>query len=357
MKPAAAEAEHKTAEEFRAMVPKGERPTLKTISRISGLAVATVSRALGDAPDIGSDTKDLVRRIADAIGYVPNRAGVRLRTGRTNVITLVAPAEGDVINNTAKLTNSIALELRGTRFHLNVLPWFPDEDSLRPIKYIVETRSADAVIFNMTEPEDQRVDYLLKRRFPFVTHGRTKWRDKHAYYDYDNKTFMQLALKRLAARGRKNIHVILPPSNQNYAQDMYRGLEETAPLLGVKFRVAQNVDSDKSSDEIRHWIKQRLSQSPGIDAILCSSSKGAIAGLAAIEQQGRVLGDDIDLYSKEVIPVLKMFRKDILVEIEDVSKAGRYMAQAAMQQLMEPDLPLMQHLEVPVESGGDPKAH
>ena len=116
MKPSAAEALQKSTEELRAMVLPGERPTLKTISRISGLAVPTVSRALGGASDLAEDTKKLVRRVADSIGYVPNRAGVRLRTGRTNVITLVAPAEGDVINNTAKLTNSIALELRGTLF-------------------------------------------------------------------------------------------------------------------------------------------------------------------------------------------------------------------------------------------------
>ena len=29
-----------------------ERPTLKTIAQLSGLAIQTVSRALGDAPDI-----------------------------------------------------------------------------------------------------------------------------------------------------------------------------------------------------------------------------------------------------------------------------------------------------------------
>ena len=65
------------------------KPTLKTISRLTELAVPTVSRALHDAPDIGAETKRLVRRIADEIGYVPNRAGVRLRAGRTNVLSLV----------------------------------------------------------------------------------------------------------------------------------------------------------------------------------------------------------------------------------------------------------------------------
>ena len=56
------------------------KPTLKTIAQISGLAVATVSRALSDAPDIKDETKATVRRIAREIGYVPNRAGVRLRS-------------------------------------------------------------------------------------------------------------------------------------------------------------------------------------------------------------------------------------------------------------------------------------
>ena len=62
-----------------------ERPTLKTLARLTGLAVPTISRALSDAPDIGEDTKRRVKEMAARIGYRPNRAGVRLRTGRTNV--------------------------------------------------------------------------------------------------------------------------------------------------------------------------------------------------------------------------------------------------------------------------------
>ena len=45
----------------------GERPTLKTIARLSGLAVPTVSRALADAPDIRKDTKRRIRDIANQI--------------------------------------------------------------------------------------------------------------------------------------------------------------------------------------------------------------------------------------------------------------------------------------------------
>ncbi|MGR3617269.1 MAG: LacI family transcriptional regulator [Paracoccaceae bacterium] len=334
-------------DEIRALVKPGERPTLKTIARISGLAVPTVSRALGDANDIGVSTKELVNRIADEIGYVPNRAGVRLRTGRTNVISLVIPADSDVLNSNSKLTSSIAHELRGTPFHLNILPWFPDEDPMRPIKYIVETRSSDAVIFNMTEPEDIRVSYLLNHNFPFATHGRTKWSDQHAYYDYDNTAFTRVALQRLAVRGRKNILAILPPLNQNYAQDMAKGLAIEGPRLNLSYRISQNVNSDKTADEIQHWVKQRLEQSPEIDAVICTSSKAAIATIVAIEKHGLELGSDIDVYSKEVVPILKMFRENIIIELEDVGSAGRHLANAVVQRLRAPEQKPLQHLETP----------
>ncbi|WP_293447149.1 LacI family transcriptional regulator [Planktotalea sp.] len=350
MKPVAAEVAKLNGDELRSLVNPDERPTLKTISRISGLAVTTVSRAMRNGADIGADTKELVARIANAIGYVPNRAGLRLRTGRTNVITLLVPAEGDVLNNASKLTSTIAKELRGTQFHLNVMPWFPDEDSMRPIKYIVETHSADAVIFNMTEPADERVAYLLEKQFPFVTHGRTQWAEQHAYYDYDNTAFIRVSLSKLGRRGRKNILAILPPRNQNYSQDMVRGLRQESAQSGIKYRISQNVDSDRPSDDIQHWVTRRLDQSPEIDAVLCTSSKAAIAAIVAIEKHGRKLGEDIDVYGKEVIPILKMFRENILVEMEDVGLAGRFLAKAAIQQLQDPDLPLMQHLEIPTDN-------
>lgn len=352
MKRTASAAANLSDDELRALVKPGERPTLKTIARISGLAVPTVSRALGNAHDIGISTKALVNRIADGIGYVPNRAGVRLRTGRTNVISLVVPADSDVLNSNAKLTSSIAYQLRDTQFHLNILPWFPDEDPMRAIKYIVETRSSDAVIFNMTEPEDKRVAYLLKHDFPFATHGRTKWSDQHAFYDYDNSAFMRVALRRLAARGRKNILAILPPLNQNYAQDMANGLAQESAQLPLSYRISRNVDSDKSADDIRHWVARRLQHSPEIDAVICTSSKAAIATIVEIEKHGLELGRDIDVYTKEVVPVLKMFRDNILIEQEDIGAAGRYLANAVVQLLRKPELPPLQHLETPQDGEG-----
>lgn len=323
------------------------KPTLKTISRLSGLAVPTVSRALNDAPDIGAETKKLVRRIADEIGYIPNRAGVRLRTGRTNVISLVLSTEHDMMNHTARLISALAGALRGTPYHMIITPYFPSEDPMKPIRYIVETGSADAIIFNQTTPRDERVAYLMERGFPFATHGRTDWADRHAWFDFDNAAFAGIAVQSLASRGRRHIALIAPPLSQNYAQDILEGATAAAAQSGATLTRVESVTSDSVSDDVRAAMAAHLAQHPETDGIVCSSTTSTMASVAALESRGMVLGRDIDVVAKEAIPFLRLFRPAILAIPEDVSHAGEFLARAAIQAIREPDKPPLQMLETP----------
>ncbi len=325
------------------------KPTLKTISVLSGLAVPTVSRALNDAPDIGAETKKLIRRIADEIGYVPNRAGVRLRTGRTNVISLVLSTEHDVMNHTARLISSIAGGLQNTQFHMIVTPYFPTDDPMKPIRYIVETGSADAVIFNQIEPNDRRVAYLMERNFPFATHGRSRWADKHAYFDFDNGAFGQIAIRRLARIGRRKVLLIAPPLDQNYAQNFVDGVTGEAEQRQISLRLSKRVTSDATSDVVRKSVHDILTEDPAIDGIVTTSTASAMAAVAALEELGRQLGRDIDVVSKEAIPFLNLFRPQMIAVGEDVKNAGEFLARAAIQAVRHPELPPMQGLEVPTD--------
>ncbi len=330
------------------MHKNGEKPTLKTISELSGLAVATVSRALSDAPDLSLETKKRVRKIAEEIGYVPNRAGLRLRTGRTNVIALVTPAEHNPLNHASKLQSAVAEGLKGTQYHLNVSPWFPDEDQMRPIRYIVETRSADAIIFNTTQPDDPRIKYLLESNFPFATHGRSNFADQHAYFDYDNAAFSRIAFQKLAMRGRKTIALILPPRSQNYALDMLEGAKNAAAETDLKFIICEAITSDDPVEDIQKNLETHLRDHPEIDAIVTGSTIASLAAAHAVENINRVIGEDIDIFSREAFPFLKLFRSQILAVPEDVERAGHELARAVLQAIKEPGTPPIHALETPI---------
>jgi LacI family transcriptional regulator len=326
----------------------GERPTLKTISRITGLAVATVSRALNNAPDISDDTKKRVRACADSVGYLPNRAGVRLRTGKTNVISLVMSTEHDMMNHTAQLISSIAGALRTTPYHLIVTPFFPDEDPMRPVRYVVENQSADAIIINQTEPEDARVKYLLDRNFPFATHGRTKSERPHAYADFDNYKFGTIGIEALARRGRKCILVLAPPAHQNYGREVLDSTKLAAERLGVQRLVLQDVTSDSPARDIEISVRGALTAHPNIDGLFCASTTSTMVAVDVAETMGLVLGDTMDVFSKEAIPFLRRFRRDILTVHEDVSSTGANLAQAVMRAIETPKAPPLQVLDAPI---------
>ncbi|MGL6208431.1 MAG: LacI family transcriptional regulator [Paracoccaceae bacterium] len=305
-----------------------ERPTLKTIALETGLAVATVSRALKDAPDIGIETKRRVREAATRLGYRPNRAGVRLRTGKTNVIALVLSTETDVMNHTSRLIYSIAAALRGTAYHLVVMPYFPDQDPLEPVRYLVETESADGLVLNQTLPDDPRIRYMAQRGFPFATHGRTEMGIDHPYFDFDNRAYSELAVQALLARGRKRLFLLAPPLAQTYAGHMVAGFAEEVARHHAGHEITDAVTSDSGSMRIEEAVFQRFAQPAPPDGIVVGSTTAAMAAVAGAERAGFQIGRDFDLVAKEAIPFLHQFRRDIIVMHEDVGRAGAFLAQA-----------------------------
>ena len=328
-----------------------ERPTLKTIAAETGLAIATVSRALKDAPDIGEDTKKRVRETAERLGYRPNRAGVRLRTGKTNVIALTLSTEADVMNHTSKLLYSIAEALRGTAYHLVVTPFFPDQDPMDPIRYIVETGSADGIVLNQTLPDDPRVRYLADHGFPFVTHGRTDMGINHPYFDFDNEEFGRIGVRELVKRGRKRLLLVPPPRAHSYAGHMITGFADEAALLGATFEVSDAVNSDSGGAPVEAWVTDRMARLPRIDGIVCGSTTAAMAAVAGAENAGLKINQDFDLVSKEAINFLHRFRRGIIVVKEDVGQAGNFIARALMAAIERRAPELGQCLERP--TGGD----
>lgn len=325
-----------------------ERPTLKTIANLTGLSVASVSRALKNAADIGEDTKARVRDVARQIGYRPNRAGVRLRTGRTNVIALVLGADTNMMHHTSQLIYSVAAALRGTSYHLIVVPFFPDEDPMAPVRYIWESNSADGVLINQILPDDPRVHYMADHRIPFATHGRSDMGLEHAYFDFDNEAFSRIAVRELVARGRQDLALITPPRHQNYSRHMMAGFIAEAKAQGVRARLVEGIDSDSSSPLIEQVTTALCLQPERPDGFVVGSTTAAMSAVVAGEAAGMVLGHDFDVASKEAIPILTRFRKSMIVVREDVGRAGDFIARAVMAAIENHDAPAMQELDRPV---------
>ena len=325
----------------------GPRPTLRSISKMTGLAVATVSRALSGDPKIALRTRERVARVAEAIGYVPDPAAKRLRTGRTSVIALVLDPHGEIIDFSGSMISGIADVVRDTGYHLTLTQSQIGEDPMLPIRRIVRNRLADGLIFARTEPRDPRVAFLLEARFPFVTHGRTKL-GRHAWLDHDNDAFAEIAVRRLAEKKRRRISIIPPPRRYSFAEHMLSGFDRAVRAAGVTGETPEDYDLNSVSGEIYDGIARRLALPDPPDGWICPGEIAAIAACAAIGDAGLALGRDADLVAKQTNPVFDLFRPRIDTVHEDIPGAGAGMARALLALIGGADAEELQVLQAPV---------
>lgn len=324
-----------------------QRPTLKTIAYMTGLGITTVSRALNDAPDIGEATKARVRLVAKQIGYRPNRAGVRLRTGKTNVISLIVSVEAKPFGITSHLVYGISAHLSGTPYHLIVTPFRDTDDPLDPVRYVVETASADGVIFSSIEPDDARVRYCHEHGFPFATHGRSDMGIEHAWFDFDNEAYARIAVDKLAARGRERLALLPPPSRLTFARHTATGFQtgvETHDLIDVPLR---DLTTENDHETIRARVEALMRTRRRPDGLVCASAASAIAAVAGVEDAGLAVGRDVDIVVKEGFDLMRKFRREILVVNEDFRIAGSVLARAVLGVIAGQPIGTLQTLDVP----------
>jgi LacI family transcriptional regulator len=283
-------------------VAAGGRPTLKTIAFMTGLGVTTVSRALKDAPEIGEETRRRVQLVARQVGYRPNRAGVRLRTGKTNVISLVLNTEEQIGGFVSDMIYGISEQLAQTPYHLIVTPYSRNNDPLEPVRYVVETGSADGIIISRTEPDDKRVRYLLEHGLPFATHGRTDVSTAHAFHDFDNHAFAMQAVRALVAKGRHKLALLAPSPKLTYYRHMSDGFAEGVEEQGGAAIPFRDAWVDMPVEQIKAAATALLRRSTPPDGLVSGSGAGAFALVAAIEECGLQLGRDIDIVTKQSTP-------------------------------------------------------
>lgn len=338
----------------KAVAAGQERPTLKTIAYMTGLGITTVSRALKDAPDIGAETKERVRLIANQLGYQPNRAGVRLRTGKTNVIALVLSIEEELMGFTSQLVFGISEVLAGTHYHLVLTPHSHQKDPMVPVRYILDTGSADGVIISRILPDDPRIRLMSERNMPFSAHGRSDMGIVHPFHDYDNEAFTYQAVEKLANKGRRRIALLPPPSSLSFYLHSRNGFERALGALGVTEVSMGRITTESSLGDIRAYAETMMRSGNAPDGIISLSGSSTIALVAGIESAGKELGRDVDLVSKQSAEFLNWIRPEIYTVNEDVRHAGRELAKAVIARIDGIAPELLQSISKPAWSAMGP---
>ncbi len=329
------------------VAPSGTKPTLRSLAEATGFSVATVSRALADDQRIAAKTRAVVAEAAALAGYVPDRAARRLRTGRTQVVTLLLNTEHEFLGFTHEFLSGITETLRGTGYSVNVVPDDVGDDRLSPVRNILRNHLADGILFTRTEAFDPRVRLLMEHGFPFVSHGRTEFTAPHPFVDFDNEAFARQAVQRLVAKGRTRLSLILPEDRYTFTQHLRYGFLSEARNAGVEHEIVEGVTLDSPAASIAEALRASRAGDAPPDGYVCVGEVTALVTLSAMADSGAILGRDADVFAKRASPIFDNIRPRIDTVFEDLRETGRKMAEMLLRRMQGEDPAELSHMLVP----------
>lgn len=146
--------------------------SMKDISRVCGVSIATVSKALNNHKDIGEETKTHIRQVAKELGYFPNSSARALKTNRTyNVGVLFADEamSGLTHDYFADVLDSFKRTVEARGYDITFLNASKNRKNRMTYLEHCRYRGFDGVMIACVDFSDPEVEELVKSDIPLVT--------------------------------------------------------------------------------------------------------------------------------------------------------------------------------------------
>ena len=177
--------------------------TMHDVSRLAGVSIKTVSNVINDYPYVREETRRRVLDAIDTLGYTPNLSARSLRSGRTNVISLMIP---DLRNAYfAELADSV-MRAAAERGLAVLIEQFGDDrqheiDVLRQPR----ARMVDGVLYSVLTLDQGDVDLISELTTPVVLLGDRSLHGARDHVTMRNTDAARAATEHLLNSGRGRV--------------------------------------------------------------------------------------------------------------------------------------------------------
>jgi LacI family transcriptional regulator len=305
---------------------------LKELAAQLGLSKATVSRALAGHSDISAQTRERVRKAAEETGYIPAATALKLRSGKSGAFGMVLPHGGPApfAPFHTELIGGMAERVAEAGLDLIVTAPPPQGDEVTALRRLVEGRRVDGIVLTRLRRDDERLDYLMERRFPFATFGRTAISDRHPWLDVDGHTAMLVATRRLIGLGHRRIAHIAAPAIFVSAAHRRTGYHKA--LLEAGLPIDENLGwvADMNGEFTVDPIFALLNAHPGVTAVLCDTDAMAMSALKAVRRLGKQPGRDISVVGYGDMPFASQTEPALTTSGFRTRAAGRRLIEMLM---------------------------
>lgn len=270
--------------------------SIREVAKRLGISITTVSRALDGYSDVAEETRQLVIKTAQEMGYVPNRAARQLRRQRSDTIGYILPAWEPQFADPffSEFISGLGDEAASNNLDLLVSTAAPESDSERQgYERWVLGRKVDGIVLNRMRLHDWRVQYLVQTSLPFVSLERSLDQSEHASVEVDSLTGFKKIMAYLTGKGHRRIAYIGGPKELKIQADRFKGYKNGLEDAGIAFNPDLVVEGDTTRAGGYQAAQRLLTLKPIPTAITCINDLSAIGVLHAAKDRGLVVGHEL----------------------------------------------------------------
>lgn len=284
------------------------KPTIRDVAKKANVSVSTVSRVINKKGYVHKDTVDVVEKVIEEIGFVPNLLARSLTNRSSKIIGVIVPHIGPTFYG--DLLEGI--ESQASTSGYKTMFCHTQDDPDREIEYLkfFEQYNIEGLIIasNFTNTDKLlnlnipiiTVDHILDPNIPSITS--------------DNIAGGEIGAQELVDRGRKNIMIFRGPSF------LLTTMERTIGALNVFKKndlYVEIFDFDIINPDV-NLIKEILQNHPEVDGIFAFSDTIALATMNLLQKIGKnipkdvsIIGYDNSLFTNWVTPQLTSINQPV----------------------------------------------
>lgn len=240
--------------------------TIADVADALGVSKTTVSRAISGKGRISENTRKRVLDYIEEHDYIPNVIAKGLAQSKTYNLCVVMPRENMFVDLPFFHKVTAGIQETAEQNGYDILLCLCGENEVTGLERIVRNRKVDGVVLLRTLVKDLQIEFLQKRKIPFVAVGST-WYSGVVQVDNDHESACREMTSLLLGHGMKRIALL--GGNESYVvmKNRYQGFVEAYVRSQMQIDESLIFMDLMDYDMTGYAVDEALER--GADCILC----------------------------------------------------------------------------------------
>ena len=313
--------------------------TIKDIAKALEISTTTVSKAMNDYSDIGSETKKKVKEYAEKIGYEPNIHASFLRTKKTKLIGIVVPNLNT--NFYSELVASLIVRITKNGYLPIVLNSAESEQVESENLERLMRQKVDGIFISLTKETTSTV-YLTKvmsSSSSLITFSNTSKVITCNKVVFNDKAIIKRVTEYLINKGNSKIAFIRKSLISQNSINQFIGYREAHEVNKISIDNKRIVVSKQGTLSEGYRIAKELFNSGiQIDGFISYNDPLAIGAMTFYKENGSTIPNDIRFIGQENSEIGTFFTP----ELSSIKQNLSLMAEKIMRLFLEEQAELKQ---------------